>query len=91
MTPSEIIAIDSAQNGYGLSAEDLMGEIIARRDIGWQLTRSKDVLFIFHPIDNKGTIEFDVMPADPQDVPAACRVFFRLLKKAGAKSRRSRK
>lgn len=86
MTPSQIIAADAQTNGYGLSAQDLMGLVLERRNEGWQLTRAKEALFSFHPVDNKGNIEFDVMAADPQDVPAACRVFFRMLKKAGAKS-----
>ena len=85
MRPSKIIAIDSQQNGYGLSPEELSQLVLDRREEGWQLTQDKDTLFVSHPTDNKGTVEFDIMTADFSTAPTSCQVFFKMLKRAGAK------
>lgn len=86
MKPSEIIAIDAQNNGYGLSAQELSKSVLARRDEGWQLTQDNDTLFTFHTTDNKGTVEFDMLTANPRTAAASCTKFFKLLKRAGAKN-----
>lgn len=86
MKPSEIIAVDAAQNGYGMSAQELSKMVLDRRNQGWQLTQDADTLFVYIPTDDQGSIEFDIMTADPKTAPASCAKFFEMLKKAGAKS-----
>jgi hypothetical protein len=86
MKPSEIIAVDADQNGYGVSPEELTAMVIERRNEGWQLTQDGDTLFCYITTDNRGTIEFDIMMGNPQTAPQSCEKFFNMLKKAGAKS-----
>jgi len=84
MTPSEIIEIDAKNNGYGLTAQELEKMIIDMNSQGWRPLQDQDALFLFKPIDDKGTVEFNILVGKESTAKTSCLKFFKLLKRIGA-------